>query len=317
MPIIYTDRGVPRADLGEAFHEFFPDDADYIASKLLPPRGVPVESGKIAVLTREDLLTLPDDKHANGGAFNRITMAAQDIEFSTNDTGLEMVLTDKDRATYVNDFDAELETIELLRNKRRNKMEVRTREAVFDTTLWTGSDLFTDYSGDPWDDPTSDIIGQVTAAREKVRRNTGMSPETMAIGQVSLNNMLKNTDIKSRFIGIAVLTEEIFRSQLAAILGLRNLFVGRAIYNSADEGQDNAGTDIWPDDYAMICRLNTTGLKTGGLGRKLYWDQMNGESLDITQYREPQVKGDVFQYNEFTEEKIFDEYFGHLIQIDV
>jgi len=313
MPIQNASRAVPREDLRDALGEYSTSGFDFIAREVLPVKSVKQEAANLSVLTRENLKRA-DTKHSNGSAFNRVALVTEDTSYACVDYGLEDTLTDKDRATYDTDFDAELETIQLVQDKIDIEQEVRAATAIFNTSTFTGAALYTDNSGSPWDTITTNIITQVVAAKEKVRQNCGMMPDTMVIGAATMANMLKNTAIIARFPGAAIITEENLRSAFASIFGLKKLLVGSSVYDGALDGQSFTSSDVWSDDYAMVCKINDGSLKSGGLGRTVVWDTFDG--LGVVQYREEQTESDVYRVRQYQQEKIFDPYFGHLMKID-
>jgi len=314
MAINYTSRATPRGDLGEVIKEYSTSGYNFIAEQILPVRPVALKAANLSVLQRENLKR-EDAAHSNGAAFNRINLKAEDTSYACVDYGLEIGLTDDDRASYDTDFDAEVESVQLIADKIALEQEYRVASAIFNTTTWTGASLYTDNSGSPWDTVTTNIITQVVAAKEKVRANTGMSADTMIIGAATLNNILKNTAILARFPGNTIISEEVLRSNLASIFGLQNLLVGNAVYDGAKDGQSFSGSDVWSDDYAMVCKVNTGSVKSGGLGRTLVWTPM--DEAGVVQYREEQTESDIFRVRQYQQEKVFDASFGHLMKIDV
>ena len=314
MTIQYSSYSTPRADLGEAIREYDPSIDGFVATEVLPVLPVQKEAANIAVITRESTKRV-DPKHANGSAYNRVTFNTEDLAYACVNYGLEEQLTNRDREKYSSDFDAELETVEFVRHRLFMEREIRVKDLIFNTTTWTGADLYTDVSAAPWDAAASDAVGHVLAAKGKVRANTGMDPDSILIGAVALNNLLGNTDIKARFPAAAVLSEEMIRTNLANIFGLQNLFVGRKAYDSTKEGQAASMSDVWADDYAMIFKLQTGSTRSGGLGRILAWEDME-QIMAVLTYREEQTNSDIFRVEEYVDELVFDKYFGHLLKVD-
>jgi hypothetical protein len=315
--LTYSTYATPRADLGEAFHEFSPDGMTFIADQILPPRGVPKDAATITVITRENMRAA-ETRRAAGGTFNRINITGEDLAYLCENHGLEIPLTDHERAKYVDDFQVELEKIAILRLQMTLRREVRVKDLIFNTDTWTGAGLYTDVSTD-WDNVASDIIGNVVAAMEKVRQATGVRANALIVGESAAINMTKNTAIKARFQQTVLLTVEMIRQQMAAIFGLTRLIVGDAVYNSADEGQSFTGSDIWPDDYAMVARVAegpNMPMTTPCIGRTLRWDPIAGNPEAVEQYREEQTKSEIYRVEDYLQEKIFDPYFGHLMLID-
>ena len=310
----------PRMDLGVAFHEYSPTRMRFIADQVMPKFPVGKKAATLSVIQRKNL-TLPDTTRADGATFNRVSLYATDKSYSCVNDALEGVLPDGQRETYPDDFNAELETINALKIKMMLKRESRIKDKIFDTTTWTGAALYTDNSGSPRDSVDTNIISQIGAAKEKVRLNTGVIADSLIIGEAAMQNMLKNTGIIARFPNAERVTEAMIRGSLAAIFGLEQLLVGSSAYNSADEGQDPTFSDLWGDDYAMVAVLGREGmpLSEPQLARTIFWQRYIGDiDVDalVEQYREQQTKSDIFQVERSIDEKIIDEYFGHLMKID-
>lgn len=316
MPVNYTSYAAPRADLGEAFKEFQPTGQRFIAEEILPVRDVLKKEASLSVITRENLKRT-DTKHSNGGAFNRIQLVGEDLSYKCVDHGLEIPVTDQDRANYANDFDSEVEAVEVLKQRMMIEREVRTAALVFNTSTWTGSALYTNNSGTPWATNTTDVIAQVIAAKEKVRTGTGAVANALILGEAALGQLLFNTVIRARFPGATIITEDMLRAALSAIFGLQKLIVGSVVYDGAKEGQAFSGTDIWGSTYAMVARIQEGSTRVNpGLGRSIVWTPLDAGIDSIVEYREEQTASDIYRSQEFRVEKVFDPYFGHLMKIN-
>lgn len=308
-------RGTPREDLGVAFHEYDTSVEGFIADIALPPATVGKKAATMGVITRENIKRANSD-HANGAAFGRVVLISEDKSYACKDHGLEGQLTDEDRATYETDYDAEYETVQSVTRKMYIEREIRVAAAMFNTTTFNGADLYTDNSAAPWDAVGTGIIAQVIAAKRQVRLNCGVMPDTMLIGQTTLENLLLNTQIRAQFPGANLITLAMIQQALGAIFGLQNLIVGQVGYDSADEGQDFSGSECWSDDYALIYKRHTGGRATPGLGRNVQWNGVDGGLGQVKEYREEQTESDIFRVRDFSFEWIFDAYFGHLLKID-
>lgn len=314
-----STHAIPRMDLAEAFHEYSPRRARFIADLILPTYPTAKQAATLSVVMRENL-TIPEVDHANGAVFNRVSLYMDDMAYNCKDKGLEGQVTDWDLERFATEFDAEVETSQSVKIKMMLAREKRIHDLIFNTTTWPvgTAALYTDNSGNPWDAAGTDIIGQVLAARELVRGNTGIPPNAMIIGEVTLINMLKNTGIKAQFPGAPIITEALLRAQMGALIGIQDLFVGQAVYNSADEGQTFAKADIWPDDYAMVAVLGEENLPPTEpqLGRTILWNPYTSDLEYVESYREEQTKSEIVRVEHAVDEKIFDAYFGHLMKID-
>ncbi len=322
MPIQQGTRSTPRADLGVAFHEFSPDGMTFVAEQVLPVLDVAKEAATISVVTRENARTV-DNNHANGAGFGRVHLGSEDKSYSTADYGLEGQLTDGDRERFMDDYDAEVEMVQVVKTHMQMAKEIRAAAALFNTTTWPSGTaaLYTDVSSAPWDAAASDVLSHVEAAIEQVRKNTGMKADSILIGPVTYKNLKHNTGINAKFSSNPqVLTPNVWRQYLADILDLRNIFVADGVYNSAAEGQDASMADIWSDDYALIFKRQSGSLALPGLGRTVRWVGPAGVLVNglenVVQYREEQTESDIFRVREYVGEFICDAYFGHLLKVD-
>lgn len=309
---------VPRADLGVAFHEFDPMLSGLVWPLILPVKGVAKKASTLSVITRENMKRA-GTKLSKGSAYNRINLISEDMAYATEKDGLEIQLTDDDRENYTDDYDAEIESSQALKKKFYNEIEIKVAAAVFNTTTWTGANLYTDNKATPWSTTTTDIISQVNAAIIKVEDNTGVSPDALVVGKAALHNLLANDDIIARFVGVAVITRAILEANLAAIFGLDKLIVGGGIYDSAKQGQDFSASKIWDYKYAMVAKVQKGSTMTEpGLGRTIIWEGFSGadEVQPVMQYREEQTDSDVFKIKQYDQAKIFDAYFAHMMRIE-
>lgn len=312
----YDTYATPRADLGEAIREFDLKAQLFIAVECLPLKGVKKKASTMSVHTRESLLKRADAKRAPRSAYNRIGVELEDLAYECKEYGLEGPLEDSERSNFESDFDAELETTEAVEHKLLSEQEIRVATLLFNTTTWTGAALYTNNSAAPWATAASGVIAHVLAAKAKVRDNTGVEPNALIISGTTLDNLLKNDGILARFPGAAVINEKMIRANLAAILGLEKLIVGKKRYDSAKEGQAFSSSTIWSDSYAMVAKISTGSvLSDPGLGKTMLWTADSPSNVVVEEYREEQTRSDIFRVRHNLVEKVFDKYFAHLMLI--
>jgi hypothetical protein len=320
MGVNYGTYATPRPDLGAAYEEYQddPEFSQFIADQVAPRCRTPVQKGSYSSITRETALKTADAKRATG-AYNRISIGAEDKSFSCEEFGLEGEVDDRKRKFFATDFDLEAATLRQVMRRLKIAQEIRVAALLFSAT-WTGggASLYTDVSAAPWDAAASDAIGHVLAAKVKVRQNCGMEPNALILGIAQRDNLLGNTAIKARFPGAAIVTDEMLRANLAAIFGLRKLIVGGAVYNSADEGLTASLADIWGDDYAMVGIVGEKDdpIDRPSVARTFVWTPENAEDLIVEQYREEQVRADILRARHDVDEVVIDSGLGHLLKVD-
>lgn len=320
MAVQYPGYATPRLDLAEAYMEIEIDGTIYIADKVAPEFVSKIRGGKYPRRKKASLLQNVQTRRAARGGFNRIDTRVGDGSFECVTHGLEGVVDDEERALYEADFDADLACVQDVHEALSIAREIRVAAKTFDTVLWTGAALYTDVSSAPWDTVSSDWIVHVIDAVEKVRRN-GHKANALIIGASQLPSLLKNTATRAQFPGASMITLDMLRQALAKLVGLEDIFVGGARYDST--GEDPTGvaepvlTDVWSDDYAMVARVAKPGarLSSPSILRTVRWGRFD-MARRVMQYREEQVMGDIFRELECVDELQIDKSCGHLLKID-
>jgi len=311
-------RGVPRLDLSAAVEEYIQNDSDFIGTKVLAIKDVPQQSSKFKAKTRASVTLDADTKRAKSGHYNRISLEVKDLTYACEENGLEEVLGDDERNLYESDFDAEFATAKNVADALKRMQEKRISEAVFNTSTFFGSDLYTDAAATKaWNDATADAIGNVRTAKRKVKANCGITPNALILNGNILEYLKSNTAVKDAIKYTARLTEAEISNAIADLFGVDYVLVADSIRNSAKKGKAFSSSAIWSDLYAMVAIIASHGsdLRTPSLGRTLLWTTDSPDNCTVEEYRDNPARGDVYRVRQNTEEKIIDPYFAHLIKV--
>jgi len=310
-------RAVPRLELGEAALEFIQQQDEFIGTQVLPIFPTKKKASIFPAITRESITREADTKRAPRGNYNRDGFQAKDKQYNCEEYGLEGPLDDSERSLYATDFDAELTTVQIITRRVLQAQERRIAGIVFNTATFAGPALYTDNSGAPWDNPSSDVPLQVRAARERVRANCGIDPNALICSKANIDRLLANNSIKDAIKYVARLTEAEILNALADILGMRRILVGKGIYNTAKEGKPFASADIWNDDYAMVATIgDSQRLSDPSVGRVFLWSADSPENATVEQYRDDAARSDIFRVRQHVDEIIIDPFFAHLMKVD-
>jgi len=307
----------PRLDLGIPLMEFMQSNDEFIGLAVSPLIGVDRKAATYPAITRESLIRTGDVKRASRSAYNRDSFETKDKTYSCNEYGSEQAIDDSERAFYKNDFDAaKLATMTAGRRILQGQ-EVRIADAVMNTTTFTGAALYTDNSGTPWATIETDIKAQVLAAKEQVRTNCGMEPNSLIIGKPTLNSLLKNKLILDAVKYTRLATVKEIVGALAAYFDLDQILVGKGVKNTGKEGAAFSKADIWSDLYAMVALLaKGSDLIEPALMRTFNWVQDGSAAgLVVEEYREEQTRSNVYRARHTVDEEVIDAYFGHLLKI--
>jgi hypothetical protein len=315
----YATHATPRADLGEALTQY--KIGMKIADLAFPRKTVGAKKSTLSVLTRESLAAKPTKMTRNpDGTYRFIDPEGKDLSYSAQEYGLAVRVDDAAQKEYKNDFDLEMASAVTLENQLVIGREYAAAAALLNTSTWTGTALYTDPSAAPWDAVGSDALGHIFAAKTKVRENCGLEPNTMVCGVAVLRNLMKNTAIRASVQYVKLATFEEMAAAIAPLCGLEQILAGGSVYNASKEGTAFSGSDIWGEDYVLICVMAKPGdpLTVPSVTRSFQW----GEECDpnmtwITEsYYSEDRRGNVIRMRAAYDDKVVDEYFGHLLKVD-
>ena len=312
MGTIYN-KATPRADFGEALLDFNNDEYQFIAEDVLSVRNVTKKSANYSIISAENN-SGNDDTASKGGELNKIDMTAEDWHYNCKKRGLAADVLNEEIDDYEDEFDLELEKIELVHLTNLINKEIRVAAKVTDTTVMTGN-KFLDVSATPWSSVDSNIFEPLKEAKVQVWKNCGFVPDSLAVGYETFESMLLNEKVKAMFKD-GIVTLDLLKSQLAAVLGIQNLYIGKGQVNISDEGQDYSGSAIWSPNYAVLYK-KASGGRRPGFGWSFNWTGNGHVTLGPASYDDPKIDGLTVQEVEYRDEVLHDNgRYGILMQIE-
>lgn len=184
-------------------------------------------------------------------------------------------------------FDLDMDATRLV-----TQMQLIRRERAFAVdfmggSVWTGSSTGSDIAvANKWSDyGASDPIGDIRTQIRSVQLKTGNKPNKLVMGQIVWDRLADHPDLIDRIKGGATTGNPAIAQQalLAQILGLEEVLVGSAVYNSADENQSVSNAFIMDDDALLIYTPRTPGRLMPSAGYTFVWRTLvNG--ADSPQY---------------------------------
>ena len=139
---------------------------------------------------------------------------------------------------------------------------------------------------------------------------------TLIFSKANLDRLLNNSVIKDCIKYVARLTEAEILNALADVLGVKNILVGRGIYNTAKEGKTFINGDIWNASYAMVAVIGDANrLSDPSVGRTFLWSSDSPENATVEQYRDDASRSDIFRVRQHVDEIVIDPYFAHLMKV--
>jgi len=318
MPSPTTALTTLRPDLASYFEfDLEMDRAGFIASEVMPVVEVASQAGVFGKIPVEQLLAERDTVRSPGSGYSRGRFTFTPATFACIENGAEEPVDDREAEMYAEYFDSELvATMRAFGAVLRNA-ELRVANAVFNATTWTSH---TTAITNEWDDLTNAVpLTDVEAAVQSVYDASGLWPNALIINRKVFRN-LRNCDqmiarIASSGAGFPTSAGLITAQQLAEAFDLEKVIVAGSSRNSAIEGQSATPVQIWSDEYAMVCKVATTGdMKEPCIGRTFHWSA-DGSSIGgtVETYRDEPVRSNVVRVRHDVDEIVLHVEAGHLL----
>lgn len=295
------------------------DRNGYVASKVLPVVDVASQAGVYGIIPVEQLLQQRVTKRAPGSGYSRGNFTFSTATYACEEHGAEEPVDDRQAKMYREYFDAEqVATMRAFSSVLRNA-EQRVADAIFNSTTWTGASLTTSITNE-WDDVTNATpITDVDAAIKKVYDGSGLWANALVVNQKVFRNLRRCSQvidaIESAGAGDASKQSDITADLLAQVFGLDMVIVAGASKNSAKEGATATPSQIWSDEYAMICRVATSSdMAEPCIGRIFHWSE-DGSSPGgtVESYRDEVVRANIIRVRHDVDEVVLYAQAGHLL----
>lgn len=320
MPSPSSSLSTLRPDLA-AFFEFDleMEAAGFVGTRVLPVVEVGLQADNPGKVPLEQLLQENSTARASGANYNRGSFKFETFSYATEENGFEEPIDARDEKRYMHIIDAErVASARALAQVMRGH-EKRVADAVFNTSTWTGASLTTAIVNE-WDDATNAVpVTDVEAAVRKIYDGSGLWANALVINRKVFRN-LRNCDqitdrIASSGAGSAIKASDITAEMLAQVFDLDFVIVAGSSKNTAKEGQAASVSQIWSDEYAMVCRVATTNdIREACIGRTFHWSE-DGSVIGgaIEEYYEEQTRSRIIRVRHDTDEVIMYPQAGHLL----
>ena len=276
---------------------------ELIADQVMPVVNVKKESDKYFVYTRD--WRLPQSKRGLGAEANEVEWNVGTDTYSCEEYALKDLIPDRVRANQDNPLNIDVDTTEDLTELIQVGREKRVADIAFvagtygtQTSALAGANQWDDYAG-------SDPIGDVRSAKATVHAASGKTPNTMIIGYQAHLKLLDHPDILERikYTQRGVVTNDI----LAALFEVDKYIIGKALYDSSQEGGSESLGYIWGKSVALIYAQPSPGIKKVSFGY-----QFQSRGFRVKKWRMEGRDGDFVEAGEIRDEKIVAATCGYL-----
>ena len=305
-----------------------------IAGKIFTPVPVMGQRGVIRQIKPHQMVPSVAVGHAGTGGFNRITLKLDAVQFDCEENGLEEIISRADRGAYDN-IVFEATAAARLRYALLIAQDLRVKAQIFNPATFplagnTGLDAVA-----AWSTVGADVIGDVKAAFDGIRNQSGFVATHMAISEATYRNLWRNTALRASFgtataVRIPASEDEAQRKAMASALGLQDIAVGNLPASADYDDAAPTVTDVWGTTYAFVYvkaavpsnvpAFDEPGMQLeAGVGLMPHWSTPNGDGagqMAVEQYPEDSGRGDVFRVVQHVDEVLTQAALGFLIKID-
>lgn len=255
-------------------------DADnFISDRFFPTVPVDKQSDRYFVydrgdFNRDDMEERAPGTESSGGGYdvdNTPTYYCRDYSYHKD---IPDPIRDNEDSPLSSDRDATI----FVTNKGMIRRERAFATAALASGVWSNEE--TGVTANPgtgeflqWADSASDPVGKIRTAKRQVLEATGFEPNKLALGQAVFDALVDHPDIVDRvkYGQSSGNTAVVNEASLAALFGLRQVLVSKAVYNAAAKGATESSTFISGANALLAYVTPTPGILVPTAGYTFAW----------------------------------------------
>jgi hypothetical protein len=244
-------------------------DDQFIATKVFPIVPVEKQSGKYFTYTKADWFRDEAKPRADATESAGSGYGLSTASYSCDVFALHKDIGEQARANADAGIDMERDATRFITQRMLLRMEIQFVTDVFATSIW-GTDVT---PSTLWSDQTSsNPIGDVRTGKRTILSNTGQRANTLVLGYEVFDQLQDNPDIIDRIKYTTKVDGTTVNEQLlAAMFGLKNVYVASAIKNTGVEGEAAAYSFVFGKHALLLHVPDNPGLLTPAAGYTLVW----------------------------------------------
>lgn len=296
-----------RPDLGEQVLGYIEDQSTgHIGLQVFPAKQVKSSSGIYSVIPADVLIGgIEDVRRAPRGAYSRSDWEYERGKYYTSEKGHEEPMDDVEWKELEQEAPGLAEEISI---RRAMNIILKAQEKRCADKLFNPSNFDVHNVAHKWNDaenatPVDDIL----TAKNEFRKQCAMMPDALVITWDTFNAVRRCAQIREQlkytFPGIDL--NRLSVEHLCALFDVPRIMVAGAIYNTKGKNVDPEIASIWNNSYAALIKISTgADLSVPGIGRTFVWSEDSAVNPIVEQYREEQIRSDVFRVRHHVDEQL-------------
>lgn len=271
---------------------YFQEESRFIADRIFPGVQVNNDSGTFFTFDKKYWFSDEMKRRAPGQKYPRGEFQMGSDTYKTEQWALAKEIADETEANNQAPMSLERAAVRWLGLKALTRKERMWAADFMKTSVW-GTDK-TDATKWSTTD-TSDPIGNVNTARRTISQLTGYRPNTMIMGEIVHDRLIEHPDIIARIQYVKESTPDALDSVLGQLFRVPRIFIGEAIYNSANEGQTESMAPIFDDDLLLLYVTGAPSIEEPSAGYGFYWQPGGGLGGIQPPYRDEEAQANLIR----------------------
>lgn len=226
-------------------------NSEYIADRVAPRITVGTQEFKWLKHTLAEGFTIPDTRVGRRSMPSEVEFSATEETSSTNDYGLDDIIPNADINNAPPNYDPLARATEGVADLVMLDRESRVASAVFAGATYASTNRTTLSGSDQWSDATSDPVAKMLEAMDGMV----MRPNIAVLGQAVWTKLRQHPKVIKAVFGPNLDGGLVAPQQLAQVLELDEIVVGRAFRNTAKRGQTATMARVWGKHAALLRRV--------------------------------------------------------------
>lgn len=283
----------------------------YIADQVFPFVPVAKQSDKYYIFTKADMFRNTARKRAPGTASEGESFGISTDSYFCEEVAQHTLLEDEVRDNADSVLGIETAKANFVTDKIMLEMEARIESMLMTGTNW-GSNYTTLSGTNQWSDLTnSNPISDLETGIDTIEDNTGKKVNTIVIANDVWKVLKHHDQLLDRLpvTGLRVATTQ----QLAQLLDVDRILIGKAMKNTAKEGQTASYSRIWTKDVWLGHVASAAAKETPTAGYIFVWKR-EGKIRGIRRWRVEDIHSEKIEAFMNYDEKIVGTDMGYTIQ---
>lgn len=272
----------------------------FIADELSPRFMVENESNEYYVYSKDNF-RVPETVRADGAESNKDSFALSVASYQLVEHSLHDDITDRQRSNADKAIRLDIDATESLTQKIMLRREIDLQTTVQTSGIFSNALSLTSTYAWSANTTLSNPITQIDSVSTAILTSSGVLPNVIALDDPSFRAAKEHVSIVDRVKYTSA--ESVGEALLAKLWGLDKVLVGKATYNSAQEGLTDTLSRVWTDT-AVLCYVDQNpGLKKIS-ALYTFWQNQGGVPYRVKKWREEKIEADRIEVQSMFDNKI-------------